>query len=120
MARNVVKESMFDYPNTLTVYTLYEFSKNNTLKCKKMFGGQVGNLTLGGYVNYYYTNGNLTKEELFSGDATLQYITYSEFDGANGIATYKKNDNLGVHHLYKYSYDKKNRLVSEAALGRPI
>jgi hypothetical protein len=109
---NLVKESMFDFPNALTTYKIYEY-KSGKLMEKKMFDGYVGNLTLGTYIKYYYTNDKLTKEELRLVDGTLKYTTLSEFDGNNLIKTYKLNDDLGVHHLYKYAYDDKDRMVLE-------
>ena len=111
---NLIKESMFDYPGTLFTYKIYEYSNSNRLRRKQTFDGIVGQLTLGGYVDYYYDNGNLTREEWYRADASLLYVVYNEFEGNNLTATYKKNDELGVHHLYKYIYNK-NRLVSEAA-----
>jgi YD repeat-containing protein len=109
---NLLKESMFDSPNTLTTYKSYEYT-NGKLSKKKIFDGYVGNLTLGTYIEYYYTNDKLTKEELRLADGTLKYTTYSEFNGNNLIKTYKVNDELGVHHLYKYAYDDKDRVILE-------
>jgi hypothetical protein len=110
---NLIKESMFDYPGTLFTYRLYEYSNNNKLRRKQTFDGVVGHLTLGGYVDYFYDNGNLIREEWYRADATLFYTVHNEFEGNNLSTTYKENDDLGIHHLYKYTYEK-NRLVSEA------
>jgi len=107
---NLVKESMFDWPDILTAYKVYEYTNGRKTK-EKIFGGQVGDLTLTGYINYYYTNDNVTKEEWYLG--TLNWRTYYEFDGDNLINTYKEDDNLGIHHQYKYSYDSKGRLILE-------
>ena len=112
---NLIKKSMFDYPGTLFSYTLYEYSHNNKLTREQSFGGQVGHLTLGGYVDYFYDNGNLTREEHYRADGTLIYIWRNKYEGNNLKETYKENDQLGVHHLFKYTYDDKNRLASESA-----
>ena len=68
---------------------------------------------MGTFINYYYTNDNITREELYLGDGTLKLTTYYEFDGENLVNTYKEDDNLGMHHQYEYSYDNKGRLILE-------
>src|SRR5688572_10145362 len=75
---NLKKESMTDYPNTVTTYKTYEYT-GGKLTTKKIYDGQVGNLTLGTYISYYYTNDKITKEELRLGDGTLWYTTHNEF-----------------------------------------
>ena len=111
---NLIKESMFDYPGTLFTYKLYEYSNNNNLRRKQTFDGMVGHLALGGYVDYFYDNGNLTQEEWYRADGTLVYTLHNDYEGNNLKETYKENDELGVHHLFKYTYDDKNRLDSES------
>jgi len=111
---NLIKESMFDYPGTLLTYTVYDYSDHNKLKRKQTFDGHAGNLTLGGYVSFYYDYGNLTQEEWHRADGTLIYTIHNEFEGNLLKATYKENDELKVHHLTRYTYDDKNRKVSEA------
>ena len=108
----LIKESTINYPNTITTYKLYEYSGNQVTK-KKIFDGQVGNLTLGTYIKYYYSGDKVTKEELFLSDGTLKYTTFYEFDGDKLINTYKVDDNLGKHHQYKYTFDNFNRLTLE-------
>lgn len=109
---NLTKESMLDYPNTLTTYKVYKYSGSKLAK-KFIYSGQVGNLTLGTFINYYYTNDKVTKEELFIADGTLKYSTYFEFTEDRLINTYKIDDNLGIHHQYKYTFDNLNRLILE-------
>lgn len=109
---NLIKESILDYPNTLTTYKVYEYSDSKLTK-KKIYDGQVGSLSLGTYINYYYTNDKLTKEELFLSNGTLKYTTYFEFKGDRLTNTYKVDDNLGKHHQWKYSFDNQNRLILE-------
>ena len=109
---NLIKESMMDYPNTLTTYKVYEYSGNQMTK-KKIYDGQVGNLSLGTYINYFYTGNKLTREELFLSNGTLKYTTFYEFEGDKLVNTYKVDDNLGVHHQYKYTFDNLNRLTLE-------
>lgn len=109
---NLIKESMMDYPNTLTIYKVYEYSGNQMTK-KKIFDGQVGNLTLGTYINYHYTGDKLTREELFLSNGILKYTTFYEFEGDRLVNTFKVDDNLGVHHQYKYTFDNLNRLTLE-------
>ena len=106
---------MFDYPGTLFSYTIYEYSHDNKLRHEQSFGGQVGHLTLGGYVDYFYNNGNLTREDRYRADGTLIYKLRNKYEENNLKETYKENDQLGVHHLFKYTYDDKNRLASESA-----
>ena len=109
---NLIKESMFDHPNTLTTYKVYEYDGKRMIK-KRVYDGQVGNLTLGTYISYSYTNNKLTKQELFLSNGTLKYTTYYEFDGDRLINTYKVDDNLGIHHQSKYTFDNLNRLILE-------
>ena len=110
---NLIKESMLEWPSILTTYKVYEYADEKKTKTKT-YDGQVGNLRLGTFINYYYTNGNVTKEELYLGDGTLKYTTYYEFDGGdNLINTYKVDDNVGIHHQYKYLYDMRGLLMVE-------
>ena len=109
---NLIKESMVDYPNTLTSYKLYEYSGNKVIK-QSIYDGQVGNLSLGTYIIYSYTNDQLTKEELFLADGTLKYATIYELEGERIINTYKIDDLLGIHHQQKYTFDNLNRLILE-------
>lgn len=109
---NLIKESMYDYPNTLYTFKEYDY-ENNLLKEKRIYGGQVGNLQLGTYRKYEYENNKLIKEDLFLADGTLKYTTHYEFIGNNLVNTYKVNDKLGIHHQYKYTYDNLDRLILE-------
>ena len=109
---NLIKESTINYPNTITTYTLYEYS-GNQVTMKKIFGGQVGNLTLGTYIKYSYSGDKVTKEELFLSDGTLQYTSFYEFEGDKLTNSYKVDDNLGKHHHYKYTFDNLKRLTLE-------
>ncbi len=112
---NLRKKSMFDYPNTVFSYTLYEYSNNNKLRREQSFDGEVGHLTLGAYVDYFYDKENLTRAEWHRADGTFFYTLHNEYDRNNLSKTYKENDELGVHHLFNYTYDDKNRLTSESA-----
>lgn len=115
MNGNLIKESTINYPNTLTTYKVYEYSGNKMTKMK-IYDGQVGNLTLGTYTNYFYTGNKLTREELFLSDGTPRYTTFYEFEGDRLVHTYKVDDNLGIHHQYKYTFDILNRLTREEVL----
>lgn len=109
---NLIKESMFDYPNTLFTYKEYEYDGKRMTK-KRIYDGRVGDLRLGTYINYSYTYDKLTKEELFLFNGTLRYTKYYEFDEDRLINTYTVNDFLGVHHQFKYTFDNLNRLMLE-------
>lgn len=109
---NLIKESVIDYPNTLTAYRVYEYSDKQRIK-KKIYDGQVGNLSLGSYTNYYYTENKLTREELFLSNGSLKHETFYEFDEDRLVNTYKVDDELGVHHQYKYLFDEMNQLILE-------
>src|SRR5690606_38345578 len=104
---NLIKKAMFDYPNTVFSYILYEYSNNNKLRREQSFDGEVGHLTLGRYVDYFYDKENLTRAEWHRADGSLVYALHNEYDGNNLTKTYKENDELGVHHLFKYTYDDK-------------
>ena len=79
---NLIKESLYDYPNTLFTYRKYYY-ENNLLKEKRVYDGQVGNLQLGTYRVYQYENSKLIKEELFLSDGTSKYTKHYEYDGDN-------------------------------------
>ena len=110
---NLQKESIYDYPNTLFTYRVYDYDNNNLLKEKKVYDGQVGNLTLGTYTKYEYESGNLIKEELYLANGTLKRTKFYEYENDNLINTYKVDDKLGIHHQYKYSYNDLNVLILE-------
>ena len=110
---NLQKESIYDYPNTLFTYRVYDYDNNNLLKEKKIYDGQVGNLTLGTYTKYEYESGNLIKEELYLANGTLKRTKFYEYENDNLINTYKVDDKLGIHHQYKYSYNDLNVLILE-------
>lgn len=109
---NVVKESMFDYPGLPTGYITYEYSGERLIN-KRMYYRQAGHITLATYIHYSYTHNRVTKEELFLSDGTSKYKTYYEFDGDNLVNTYKVDDDLGIHHQFKYEFDNLNRLILE-------
>lgn len=109
---NLIRESMYDYPNTLFAYKEYDY-ENNLLKEKRVYDGQVGYLQLGTYRVYEYENSKLTKEELFLSNGTSKYTKHYEYDGDNLVNTYKFNDELGVHHQYKYKYNQDNLVTLE-------
>ena len=104
---NLIKESLYDYPNTLFTYREFDY-ENNLLKEKRVYDGQVGNLQLGTYRIYEYENSKLTKEELFLSNGTSKYSRHYEYAGDNLVNTFKLNDELGVHHQYKYKYNEDN------------
>ena len=109
---NLIKESMYDYPNTLSIYKVYDY-EDNLLKEKRIYAGQVGNLQLGTYREYEYENSKLIKEELFLSNGTSKYTKHYEFSGDNLVNTYKFNDKLGIHHQCKYKYNKDNLVILE-------
>ena len=110
---NLQRESLYDYPSTLFTYRTYDYDSNNLLKEKKIYDGQVGNLSLGTYAKYEYENGNLIKEELYLANGTLKRTEHYEYEGANLVNTYKVDDELGIHHQYKYTYNDLNLLILE-------
>ena len=108
----LITESLYDYPNTLVTYTDYEY--NGSQKIKKLnYDGQVGNLQLGTFIEYNYSNNNLIKEDLFLGNGTLKFRTHYEYSGNKLVDTFKEGDGLGIHHRYRYTYDFKGRLIRE-------
>jgi hypothetical protein len=109
---NLIKESLYDFPNTLYTYREYDY-ENNVLTEKRIYDGQVGNLRLSTYRKYEYENKKLIKEELHSSDGSLKYTTHYEFVGDNLKTTYNENDELGIHHQYKYTYNDLNILILE-------
>lgn len=109
---NLIRESMFDYPNTL--YTYKEHIYGNNLKIRtNIYDGQVGNLRLGTYRLFSYENEKLVLKELYLGNGTLKYKTIFEYEADSLVNTYKVSDKLGVHHQHKYTYDNYMRLVLE-------
>ena len=109
---NLIKESLFDYPGTLTLYREYEYEGDRLIE-KRIYSGQVGNLRLGTYTRYAYQNGQLSQEELFSSDGTLKRTTHYEYDGEKLVNTYKVEDRFGIYGQYKYTYDNFGRLILE-------
>jgi hypothetical protein len=109
---NLIKESMYDYPNTLSIYKVYDY-EDNLLKEKRIYAGQVGNLQLGTYREYEYENSKLIKEELFLSNGTSKYTKHYEFSGDNLVNNYKFNDKLGIHHQYKHKYNNDNLVILE-------
>jgi hypothetical protein len=109
---DLIKELLIDYPNTVSTYKDYEYVNNRKAKVK-IYDGQVGNLTMGTYIEYFYTDDQLTKEELHLGDGTLKYSTHYQYEGGKLVNTYKEGDDLGIHHQYKYSFDSQGRLLLE-------
>ena len=109
---NLQRESLYDYPNTLFAFREYDH-ENNLLVEKRIFDGQVGNLRLGTYTKYEYAQGNLVKEALHLADGTLKRTDYYEYEGKNLVNTYKVDDELGIHHRYKYTYNSLNLLIRE-------
>lgn len=109
---NLIKESMYDYPNTLSIYKVYDY-EDNLLKVKRIYDGQVGNLQLGTYREYEYENSKLIKEELFLSNGTSKYTKHYEFSGDNLVNNYKFNDKLGIHHQYKHKYNNDNLVILE-------
>ncbi len=110
---NLLKESLYDYPNTLFTYREYNYNTNNLLKEKKIYDGDVGNLSLGTYTLYEYENGNIVKEKLYLANGTLKYTESYEYENGNLINTFKENDELGIYHQYKYFYSDLNVLILE-------
>ena len=110
---NLQRESIYYYPSTLFTYMEYDYDDNNLLKEKKIYDGQVGNLSLGTYTKYEYENENLIKEELYLANGTLRQTKIYEYKNDNLINTYKLDDNLGMHHQYKYTYNDLNVLILE-------
>ncbi len=108
---NLQRESLYNYPSTLLTYKVYDYDNNNLLKEKKIYDGQVGNLSLGTYTKYEYENGNLIKEELYLANGTLKRTKFNEYENGNLINTYKLDDDLGIHHQYKYYYNDLNVLI---------
>ena len=94
------------------MYKVYE-NTNNKKSREEVYDGEVGNLTLGAYTDYFYTNDKLTKEEFHSTKGTLNYSTIYQYDGDKLINTYKDGAGLGIHHQYKYTFDDKDRLILE-------
>lgn len=109
---NLKKETLIDFPNTITTYTDYEYDGSKRVK-KLNYDGQVGNLQLGTFIRYGYDNNKLTKEELFLGNGTLKFSTHYEYDGNRLVTTFKNGDGLGIHHQFKYFYDFRGRLIRE-------
>jgi hypothetical protein len=109
---NLHKESLYDYPNTLFTFREY-FYENNLLKEKRIYDGQVGNLQLGTYSKYEYENNKLIAVELFLSDGTLKYTEHYEYNGNNLVNTYKFNDELGIHHQFKYTYNDFDSVILE-------
>lgn len=110
---NLQRESLYDYPSTLFTYRIYDYDSNNLLKEKKIYDGQVDNLSLGTYTTYEYENGNLIKEELYLANGILKRTEHYEYEGKNLVNTYKVDDELGIHHQYKYTYNDLNLLILE-------
>lgn len=109
---NLINESLYDFPNTLYTYREYDY-ENNVLIEKRIYDGQVGDLKLGTYRKYEYDNNKLTKESLFLADGTLKYTTHYEYDGNKLLTTYKVDDELGIHHQYKYTYNDLDSVILE-------
>ncbi len=109
---NLIRESIYDYPNILFTYREYDY-ENNLLKEKRVYDGQVGNLQLGSYRVYEYENSKLAKEELFLSNGTSKYTKHYEYAGNKIVNTYKFNDESGIYHQYKYKYNKDNLVTLE-------
>lgn len=109
---NLQKELLYDHPNTLFTYREFDY-RDNLLIEKRIFDGQVGNLTLGTYKKYEYDGDNIIKVELYLADGTLKRTVYSDYEGENLVNTYKVDNELGIHHQYKYTYNDLNLLILE-------
>jgi len=107
-------EYVYDYPEMLIVYREFEYQNGRKVR-EKVYDGVSDNLTLSTIYSYYYTSSNmLSKEDLHRVDGSLIYSTFYEYNQNNSlINTYKINDQLGIHHQYKRTYDNLERLILE-------
>jgi hypothetical protein len=111
-AGNLIKESLYSYPNTLYTYREYDY-ENNALIEKRIYDGQAGNLKPGSYIKYEYENNKLTRESLFLAGGYLKYTSHFEYIGNNLSNTYKISNELGIHHQYKYTFNDLDLLILE-------
>lgn len=109
---NLIKKSHYDYPNTQYGYFVYVY-ENDLLKKEEVYEGQVGNLRLGHYSTYEYENNKLIKEDLFYADGTLNYSKHYEYIGDNLVNRYKFDEDLGIHHQRKYTYNEFDLVILE-------
>lgn len=109
---NLQRELLYDYPKTLFTFREFDY-EINVLVEKRIFDGQVGNLRLGSYIKYEYSQGNLVEEALYSADGTLTRTDYYEYEGDNLVNTFKLDDEFGIHHQSKYTYNSLNLLIRE-------
>lgn len=109
---NLIRESLYDFPNTLFTYKEYDY-ENNLLKEKRIYDGEVGSLRLGTYRIYTYDNSKLIKEELYLSNGTFRYSKHYEYDGSNLVNTYKFDDKLGIYHQYRYTYNSQDLVTLE-------
>lgn len=109
---NLQRESLYDYPKTLFTFREFDYEINLLVE-KRIFDGQVGNLRLGSYIKYEYSQGNLVEEALYSADGTLTRTDYYEYEGDNLVNTFKLDDEFGIHHQSKYTYNSLNLLIRE-------
>lgn len=110
---NLQKESLYDYPGTLFTFRTYDYDSNNLLKEKKIYDRQIGNLNLGTYTKYGYEKGKLIREDMYLANGTLKHTEHLEYEGENLVNKYKVDDELGIHHQYKYTYNDLNLLILE-------
>ena len=110
---NMVKESFFDYlsATALRQYREYEYSGNRKSKMK-VFDGKNGNLELKWYVDYFYENNRIIREEFKKPDDFLYGTTNYEYNSGNLIREYYLDDGV-ISGEMKYTYDTKNRLILE-------
>lgn len=109
---NLVKESMMDGPNVLTSYKKYEYDGDRLVR-KSVYEGEVGNLLPGTRTEYFYTGDKLTEQRLIRSDETLFYSEHFEYSNDKLVNWYKENEELGIHHQIRYTYNGSNQLVKE-------
>lgn len=109
---DLIKETSIEYPSTVVTYKDYEYTDGKKSRIK-IYDGQVGNLTLGTYIDYFYINDKLAKEELHLPDGTLKYSTVYQYEGDQLVNTYKDGDGLGIHHQHKYTFNHNSNLTLE-------
>jgi hypothetical protein len=112
---NLIKESYYDYypQKVLYMYREYKYSANKKIR-EDIYDGTVYELRLGLYSIFHYTDGNLTKEEVFSGydNSYIHSLNY-EYDSRNNLVRRYHEMVNDIASDVRYSYNDKNRLILE-------
>lgn len=116
---NMIKEEFFSFNAKTKILERYdEFEYSGDKKTKMLlFSGVAGAPTLGSYIEYFYKNDLLVKEETRQGRGnygSLIHSTNYEYDERGNLIRRYRNDPIyGISGDMKYTYDNQNRLILE-------